>query len=129
MGMTPSAIACRSGRLLGLGLLGRDLGGPPAGAAMARGAGQDAGPVEEPGDAVADLRPLAQPVADTLLVEHDPVGVLGREQRVVAAQPLEEAAVARAARVGGHDPVEGPLLGAAARKTNSNRHDVSRAPG
>jgi hypothetical protein len=49
---------------------------------------------------------------DALLVERDALGVLARQQRIVGAELLDEAAVARAARIGHHDVEERPLLGA-----------------
>ena len=50
--------------------------------------------------------------------------VVLRQHRVVGAQHLDEAAVARAARIGDDDAVERALLGAAARQTNSHAHAV-----
>src|ERR671934_3135799 len=62
---------------------------------------------QQPRDRLARLRAFRQPVAHLLLVELDRRGV---GLRVVAPDDLEELAVARRARVGGHDPVDGVLL-------------------
>jgi hypothetical protein len=51
-------------------------------------------------------------VGDALLVERQALCVVARQQRVVGAQLLDEAAVARAARVGDDDVEERTLLGA-----------------
>src|SRR3546814_19474587 len=57
-------------------------------------------------------------------VELDALLVVLGEKRVVIADPLDEAAVARAARIGDDDAVIGTLLGAAARQTNAECHCV-----
>src|SRR5215510_8511947 len=61
---------------------------------------------------------------DALLVERDALGMLARQQRVVGAELLDEAAIARAARIGDDDVEERPLLGAVTGHTNS-KHSVS----
>ena len=51
-------------------------------------------------------------------VELHALGIVLRQQRVVVPEPLDEAPVARAARVGDHDVEERPLLGAVPGHTN-----------
>src|SRR5262249_24777101 len=63
--------------------------------------------LQELRDRLRRLRALLQPAADLLLVELDE-GRLGL--RVVAADDLDELAVARRARVGGDDAVDRVLL-------------------
>src|SRR5919106_776841 len=65
------------------------------------------------------LRAHLQPMRNALLVERDALRVLARQQRVVGAELLDEAAVARAARIGHDDPIERPLLGAATSQANA----------
>src|SRR5471030_778209 len=67
---------------------------------------------QELGDAVRRAGADLEPVSDALLLHGQTLLVLSRQQRVVGAQLLDEAAVARAARVGDDDVVERPLLGA-----------------
>src|SRR3546814_4260586 len=66
---------------------------------VARGAFLDARGVEEAGDAVARLGADAQPMLRAVGVELHALGIVLGEQRVVAADALDEAAVARAARI------------------------------
>src|SRR5450830_189231 len=74
---------------------------------------------QEAGDAVGRLGALAEPFGDALDLQGDARGgaVLG-QHRVVAADLLDELAVARRVRVGDDDVVVGALLGAAAGQTN-----------
>src|SRR3546814_2410512 len=74
---------------------------------VARGAFLDAGGVKEAGDAVARLRADAQPMRGAFAVELHALGIILGEQRVVAADTLDEAAVARGARVSNDDLVIG----------------------
>src|SRR5215468_7043463 len=74
----------------------------------------DAGGIEEAHHAVRGLRALGEPGLDLVHVELQPrLAVLG-QQRVEMAETLDEAAVARKARVGGNDVVDRTLLGARA---------------
>ena len=73
------------------------------------------GGVEEAKHAVRRLRADAEPMLNTVGVELHPLGRILRQQRVVGADLLDEAAVASIAAVGHNDPIIGPLLGAAAR--------------
>src|SRR5439155_17894147 len=81
------ALLCLGTRLALLGLL----------AALAR--LHHLGRRQELGDTVARLGTDLEPVRDALLVERDALGVLARQQRIVGAELLDEAAVARAARI------------------------------
>src|SRR5512132_4637094 len=76
----------------------------------------------EPGDTIARRGAVAEPVLDPLLLEDNAIGVLLLQHRVVGAEHLDEAAVARASRVGYDYPIEGALLGAAPRQANSHAH-------
>src|SRR5690606_28742402 len=76
------------------------------------------------------LRALPDPVVDARGVEHHALlGALG--DGVVVAQALDVAAVARAARVGDDDVVEGALLGAAAGEADLDHGGfrVAQSPG
>ena len=55
---------------------------------------------------------------DALGIELHALGRILRQQRIVAAELLDEAAVARSAAVGDDDAVIGPLLGAATSEAN-----------
>jgi len=59
---------------------------------------------------------------DAVGVQLYALGRILRQQRVVGANLLDEAAVPGVAAVRHDDPVIGPLLGAAARETNCNCH-------
>src|SRR5690606_2716338 len=74
---------------------------------------------QEARDAVGRLGALGQPFSDALLLQDDARGgaVLG-QHRVVAADALDEFAVARSVRVGVDDVVVGALLGAGAGQGN-----------
>jgi len=74
----------------------------------------EAGVAEEAGDAVGRQGADAEPMLDALFLEDEPIGVALVEHRVVGADPLDEAPVARAARIRDDDAVERALLGAAA---------------
>src|SRR3546814_5805694 len=128
----------RGGRLgLGFGFLLRlQLLGPRLGAALgllaglglvrvvARGALTHARRIEEARNAVGLLRADTEPMVRAIGVALDALLVVLGEKRVVIADPLDEAAVARAARIGDDDAVIGTLLGAAARQTNAECHCV-----
>src|SRR3546814_3404608 len=75
-------------------------------------------------NAVGRLRADTEPMVRAIGVELDALLVVLGEKRVVIADPLDEAAVARAARIGDDDAVIGTLLGAAARQTNAECHCV-----
>ena len=60
----------------------------------------------------------------TVGVELNALGIILGEQRVVAADTLDEAAVTRSARIGNDDLVIRALLGAAARKANRGSQDI-----
>src|SRR6185437_1563384 len=83
----------------------------------------------EPGIAEEALHPLArqvadlQPMLDALGLQHDALGMPLVEHRVVGAELLDEAAVARAVRIRNDDAVEGPLLGPAAGQTDLECHE------
>src|SRR5690606_35225515 len=79
---------------------------------------------------VGQLRALLDPVVHALGVQHD--ALLGTlRDRVVIAHALDVAAVARAARVGHDDVVEGALLGAAAGEADLDHggSGVAQSPG
>jgi hypothetical protein len=61
-------------------------------------------------------------VARALGVEHDALLVVLGEQRIIGADLLDEAAVARRARIGDDDTVIGTLLGATARQADRYGH-------
>src|SRR6185437_10749655 len=82
----------------------------------------DAGLVEEAHDAVGRLRALLHPRLHLLEVELEALFLVLRQQRIVIAEPLDEAAVARRARVGEDDMIEWALLGAGARHADDERH-------
>src|SRR5690606_30937463 len=92
---------------------------------VARGALLNACGVEEARDAVARLGADAQPMLGAVGVELDALGIVLGEQRVVAADAFDEAAIARAARIGDDDLVIGALFRTAARQANGGSHDVS----
>src|SRR5690606_34236573 len=74
---------------------------------------------QEASDAVGRLGALGQPFADALdLQDGARLGAVFRQHRVVAADALDELAVARAVRVSDDDVVVGALLNAAAGQTN-----------
>src|SRR5690606_13544404 len=106
----------RGSGLLGLGLgpFLRGLAGLALLQVLAHGLLAQAGGLEEAGDAVGRLGAVREPVLDALEVDLHPVLVVLRQERVVGAELLEEAAVARHAAVGGDDRVMRALLGPAA---------------
>src|SRR5215469_15899368 len=83
-----------------------------------------AGVGEEQRHAFGRQRAHLDPMLDALAFQHDAVLVSLVEHRVVGAELLDEAAVARAARIRHHDRIEGALLGAAAGETNLECHGV-----
>ena len=111
------------GLLLGGGLLGLFALEPLlAGLALlrvrARVALPDAGRIEEAEHAVGRLRAHAEPMLDPLLDEFDALGRAFGQERIVGADLLDVAAVARAPRIGDDDAVIGPLLGAGPRQSD-----------
>src|SRR5262249_31974364 len=82
----------------------------------------DAGGVEEAHDAVGRLRALLEPGLHLVHVELETLLVVLRQQRIEVAEPLDEAAVARRARVGSDDVIDGPLLGAGAGHAKYDGH-------
>src|SRR6185312_9229566 len=82
----------------------------------------DAGLVEEAHHAIGRLRALLHPGLHLLEVELEALFLVLRQQRIVIAETLDEAAVARRARVGEHDVIERALLGAGARHADDERH-------
>src|SRR5271166_4955235 len=79
---------------------------------------RETGASEEAGHAIGGDGALADPVGDPLGLQTHAVVMLGRQHGVVAAQLLDEAAVARAAAVGDDNMVIRPLLGSGAGKAN-----------
>ena len=73
-------------------------------------------------DAVRGNGALGDPGLGLFQVQLDAVGMVRGQQRVVETDLLDEAAVARAARVGDDDIVVRTLLGAAAGETNTQSH-------
>src|SRR5439155_9261542 len=98
---------CRLGALLRL-LLRRRF--HPLGAATRHWA--DARLTDVPRHPVARHSSLRHPVLDALALQADAVFMLRRQHRIVAAQLLDEAPVARAAAIGHHNVVIRALLGA-----------------
>src|SRR5580704_14716099 len=88
----------------------------------ARHAWHDAETVEQAGDAVGRLRALGDPRFRLFLVEHDPALRILRLQGIEDAEAFDEPSIARHPGIGDHDPIERPLLGAAARQTNFQWH-------
>jgi hypothetical protein len=82
----------------------------------------DARGIEEAEHAVRRLRADGQPVADAVGVELHALLAVLRQQRIVAADPLDELAVARVARIRDDDFVIRPLLRAASGKPDCNCH-------
>src|SRR5262249_11456188 len=69
-------------------------------------------------------RAFGEPGFGLVQIELDAIGMILRQQRIVVADALDEAAVARAARFGDDDGEMRALLGAAARKPDFQRHRV-----
>src|SRR5690606_30486351 len=61
----------------------------------------------------------------TVLEQLDAVRMVLRQHRVVAAEPLDEAAVTGCGRLGDDDPIEGTLFRAAAGEANLQGHVLS----
>src|SRR5205085_12212486 len=91
---------------------------------VARGALDDAGGIEEAGDAVGRLRALGEPGLHLVHVELEARFVVLRQQRIEMAETLDEAAVAGKARIGSDDVIDRALLGAGAGKADNNGHWV-----
>src|SRR4029077_19702959 len=84
----------------------------------------NAGSVEETHHAVGRLRALGEPGLDLVHVELQPRLIVLWQQRIEMAETLDEAAVARKARIGGDDVIDRTLLGACASKADNNWHLV-----
>src|SRR5437763_3824542 len=82
----------------------------------------DAGGVEEAHHAVGRLRALDHPGLDLVHVELEALFLVLRQQRIVVAEALDEAAVARRTAVGGDDVIERPLLGSGAGHADDDWH-------
>jgi hypothetical protein len=67
-------------------------------------------------------RTLADPMGDAGVDKAHAVRVVGWQHGVVAAELLDEAAVARRAAVGDHDVVVGALLGAGTGEADLQSH-------
>ena len=74
--------------------------------------------VEEAQHTIGRLGADGQPVRDAVGVELHTLGRILRQQRIVGADLLDEAAIAGCAAVGDDDAVIGPLLGATASEAN-----------
>src|SRR6202012_4708244 len=84
----------------------------------------DAGGIEETHHAVRRLRALGEPRLHLVHVELEAGFIVLGPQRIEMAETLDEAAVARKARVGGDDVIDGTLLGARAREADNDWHLV-----
>src|ERR1019366_459532 len=82
----------------------------------------DAGGIEEASHGVGRLRALLHPGLHLVEIELEPLGLFLRQQRIEIAEPLDEAAVARRARVGDDDVIDRPLLGSGAGHADDERH-------
>src|SRR5579872_4696452 len=80
------------------------------------------GIAEEAGHPLARLGADAQPMLDALFLQGHALGMAALQHRIVGAELLDEAAVARAARIGDDDRIERPLLGPAAGEPDFQRH-------
>src|SRR5439155_9367601 len=74
----------------------------------------------------AQLRALAAPVRQAVSRETQRLLSFGR-LRIVEPDALDEELACSAARIGDHHVEKGPLLGAAARKTNHNHDELTEA--
>src|ERR1700752_4903448 len=87
---------------------------------LARRALGDAGSVEETHHAVRRLRALGHPRLHLVEVELEAALIVLRQQRIEVAETLDEAAIARIARVGNDDVIDRALLGACAREADND---------
>ncbi len=71
---------------------------------------------------IGGLRPLLQPVREPLAIERQRLGL---RARIVVAQHLDEAAVARRSRIGDDDTEERSLLGTCASQTNNQHYRIN----
>src|SRR5689334_14378781 len=77
-----------------------------------------------------------EPMPDALLLQGDAIGVITLQHWIVGTELLDKSPVARAARVGDHNRIERPLLGAAAsqpdfqgqRRTSSYTSETNGSP-
>src|SRR5207253_1763098 len=74
----------------------------------------DTGGIEEAHHAIRRLRALGEPGLHLVHVELEAGFIVLRQQRIEMAETLDEAAVARKARVGDDDVIDRTLLGACA---------------
>src|SRR3546814_302636 len=81
-----------------------------------------AGLIEEAKDAVRRLSADRQPMLGAISVDLHALFAVAGKQRIVAADALDELAVARIARIGDDDLVVGTLLRATAREPDCNCH-------
>src|SRR5882672_6919927 len=79
---------------------------------------------EELGDPVGRQGADAEPMLDALFLDDEALGVALVDHRVVGPDLLDEAAVARAARVGDDNRIEGALLRPAAGQPDLESHGV-----
>src|SRR5207249_4721354 len=82
--------------------------------------------LQESGHRRAQLRALAAPVRQTVGREPQRLVSLGR-LRIVESDALDEELACCAARIGDHHVEKGPLLGAAAGKTNHDHDKLTEA--
>src|SRR3954453_3131509 len=110
------ALRLRGGFGVGLALLARH----GLFRVVARSALDHAGGIQEAGHAVRRLRALGEPGLDLVHVELEARLVVLRQQRIEMTETLDEAAVARKARVGDDDMIDRTLLGAGAREADND---------
>ena len=120
-----AAAAAAAQRLGGRDALLRLLAGLRLLRVVARRALGKAGGIEEAQHAVGRLGAVLHPMLDALGLEHDALRVVLRQDRIPGADDLDEAAVAREARVGDDDAIERALLGAGAGETDFQGHRFS----
>src|SRR5579862_6958507 len=91
---------------------------------VARFALRNTGGIEEAHHAIGGLRALGEPGLHLVHVELQAGFVVLRQQRVEMAETLDEAAIARKARISGDDMIDRTLLGARASEADDNCHVV-----
>src|SRR5690606_20023445 len=85
---------------------------------------EEAGIIQEAGNAVRRQRANREPVLRTLEIKGHALGIVLRQQRVERADLFDEATIAGAARIGNHDAIEGALLRAATGEPDLQSHFV-----